>query len=217
MKKDFVNVTPDTGGGSASLTATADPNLGAQERSTTLQFSAAGGQALKSVKAVQSGIPWFFNLSSAIQGELTSAQTNVGHTLKELDFSPSGDGGDIPNVPFFQYDLEINNFNYTHRTAWWLIVNVNILKSLVDTTAGEQIYLEWNLNKGDGWEIMECQWENTFEDYQWWWNTTPNVYPNESPVANVINLRVGIANSSNQTIHTYLAQCNVNIFYSPRP
>jgi hypothetical protein len=216
MKKDFVTITPDTGGGSATPQVTADANVTAQSRSTTLNFDANGKQ-LKSVQVNQLGIPWFINVCTAIQGEITKANTNVGHLLKEVDFSPSGDGGSMQNIPFFQYDFEISNFNYTNRTAWYLALEANILGTLIDTNT-EYLILEWDLGKGDGWERMEFMWENTFEGYQYWRNTTPNVYPNEYPTVKTVQMRVGIGdNTDPEPIHTYLAQFTVNIILSPRP
>lgn len=41
MKKDFLTITPDWD--TASVSAVADPNLLAKERSTTINFSATGG------------------------------------------------------------------------------------------------------------------------------------------------------------------------------
>jgi len=73
-------------------------------------------------------------------------------------------------------------------------------------------------NEGDGWERMEFMWENTFEGYQYWRNTTPNVYPNEYPTVKTVQMRVGIGdNTDPEPIHTYLAQFTVNIILSPRP
>ena len=44
MKKNFLTITPESGGGgTASVSAVADPNLLAKERSTTINFSATGG------------------------------------------------------------------------------------------------------------------------------------------------------------------------------
>lgn len=44
MKKDFLTITPESGGGgTASVSAVADPNFLAKERSTTINFSATGG------------------------------------------------------------------------------------------------------------------------------------------------------------------------------
>lgn len=42
MKKDFLTITPESGG-TASVSAVANPNLLAKERSTTINFSATGG------------------------------------------------------------------------------------------------------------------------------------------------------------------------------
>lgn len=54
MKKDFLTITPESGGGTASVSAVADPNLLAKERSTTINFSAKGGGGLsRAVTAIQ--------------------------------------------------------------------------------------------------------------------------------------------------------------------
>lgn len=45
MKKDFIEVTPDQGSFDSELTVISDMNLNANARSTTLNFSAQGGQA----------------------------------------------------------------------------------------------------------------------------------------------------------------------------
>lgn len=126
-------------------------------------------------------------------------------------------GGSMQNIPLFQYDFEINNFNYTNKTAWYLALEANILGTLIDTVT-EYLILEWDLGKGDGWERMEFMWENTFEGYQYWRNTTPNVYPNEYPTVKTVQMRVGIGdNTDPEPIHTYLAQFTVNIVLTPRP
>lgn len=55
MKKDFLTITPESGeGGTASVSAVADPNLLVKERSTTINFSATGGGGLsRAVTATQ--------------------------------------------------------------------------------------------------------------------------------------------------------------------
>lgn len=54
MKKDFLTITPESGRGTASVSAVADPNLLAKERSTTINFSATGGGNLsRAVTAIQ--------------------------------------------------------------------------------------------------------------------------------------------------------------------
>lgn len=54
MKKDSLTITPESGEGTASVSAVADPNLLAKERSTTINFSATGeGGLSRAVTAVQ--------------------------------------------------------------------------------------------------------------------------------------------------------------------
>lgn len=54
MKKDFLTITPESGGrGTASVSAVADPNLLAKERSTTTNFSATGVGLSRAVTAIQ--------------------------------------------------------------------------------------------------------------------------------------------------------------------
>ena len=58
MKKDFLNISPESGG-STQVSVTADPNPQMKERSTTLNFSSTGGGGLvKAVNAVQAGVPY---------------------------------------------------------------------------------------------------------------------------------------------------------------
>lgn len=53
MKKDFLTITPESGGGgTAEVSVSADPNVLSKERSTTLNFSATGGLT-KAVNALQ--------------------------------------------------------------------------------------------------------------------------------------------------------------------
>ena len=53
MQKDFLTITPESGG-TASVSAVADPNLLTKERSTTINFSATGGGGLsRAVTAIQ--------------------------------------------------------------------------------------------------------------------------------------------------------------------
>lgn len=55
MNKDFLTITPESGEGTDSVSAVADPNLLAKERSTTINFSATGegGGLSRAVTATQ--------------------------------------------------------------------------------------------------------------------------------------------------------------------
>lgn len=56
MKKDFITITPDNGGGTTQVSVVADPNSTFQSRSTTLNFS-AGGELSRAITVNQDGIP----------------------------------------------------------------------------------------------------------------------------------------------------------------
>lgn len=56
MKKDFITVSPDNGGGTTQVSVVADPNSTFQSRSTTLNFSAGGGVS-RAITVNQDGIP----------------------------------------------------------------------------------------------------------------------------------------------------------------
>ena len=56
MKKDFITVSPDNGGGTTQVSVVADPNSTFQSRSTTLNFS-AGGRVSRAITVNQDGIP----------------------------------------------------------------------------------------------------------------------------------------------------------------
>ena len=43
MKKNFLTITPDSGGGTASINVAADPNLKFKDRSETLTVASTGG------------------------------------------------------------------------------------------------------------------------------------------------------------------------------
>ena len=55
MKKDFITVSPDNGGGTTQVSVVADPNSTFQSRSTTLNFSAGG--VSRAITVNQNGIP----------------------------------------------------------------------------------------------------------------------------------------------------------------
>lgn len=61
MKKDFLTITPDSGGGTAEVSVSADPNPTFASRSTSLNFSAGGGGISKSLIVSQLGVPFVLN------------------------------------------------------------------------------------------------------------------------------------------------------------
>lgn len=83
MKKDFITVSPDNGGGGTTqVSVVADPNSTFQSRSTTLNFSAGGGVS-RAITVNQDGIPLM-----PVVG-LTSLDDNWNGTVT-LSFNATG-------------------------------------------------------------------------------------------------------------------------------
>lgn len=88
MKKDFLTVTPESGS-SGGVNAVADVNLMFKERETTLNFSATGGLS-KSVKAIQSGVP--FTMIQPLVPNFNGKNGEIYATNRKIQFSVSSDG-----------------------------------------------------------------------------------------------------------------------------
>lgn len=165
MYKDFVNVTPESGGaGTTPIAVAADENEGAA-RSTSLNI--AGGGVTRTVSITQKKM-------------LVENQIEVKYWL---DAATSGAGKSIYLEAYANNDVASN-------------LKINFSIDQQGPTG------EWETNEG----------------YQYWRNTTPNVYLNEYPTVKTVQMRVGIGdNTDPEPIHTYLAQFTVNIILSPRP
>lgn len=87
MKKDFLTITPDSGGGSAEVQVTADLNPNFKSRETTLNLTAAGGISSPAVKVIQQGIVLQSNVSFLIMD--TARMTSIAS--KTINYSLSGD------------------------------------------------------------------------------------------------------------------------------
>lgn len=91
MKKDFLNISPESGGGSTQVSVTADPNLSFSQRSTTLNFSSTGGGGLeKTVNALQYGVSLIPQFSFT---PIVTSNNSQGAGWKEdFSFSQEADG-----------------------------------------------------------------------------------------------------------------------------
>ena len=130
MKKDFITVTPDSGG-TAEVSVIADPNPQMKERSTTLNFSSTGGGGLvKTVNAVQVGVPWV--MLSGILAGYDHDGSSFPKTTQITQEDVSEENGilvlrakiniEVPPYPYWfvfysdngnTFTLEANNVTYT--------------------------------------------------------------------------------------------------------
>lgn len=68
MQKDFITATPDSGTGGGTVTTTAAVNTAFQDKQTTLNVS--GGGITRSVEAMETGVPFLFELGINVWGNL---------------------------------------------------------------------------------------------------------------------------------------------------
>ena len=87
MKKDFITVLPDSGRGDAQVQVTADVNPSFASRETTINFN-ANGQVLKSVKAVQDGMPFIVQMGMGCTGGKNLQIREFGLTGRNSSFPP---------------------------------------------------------------------------------------------------------------------------------
>lgn len=91
MKKDFITVLPDSGRGDAQVQATADVNPSFASRETIINFN-ANGQVMKSVKAVQDGMPFIVQMGMGCTGGKKFANKRIWFNWKKFFFPFSYSG-----------------------------------------------------------------------------------------------------------------------------
>lgn len=155
MKKDFITITPDSGeGGTAEVSVIADPNPQMKERSTTLNFSSTGGGGLvKTVNAVQAGVPWIMlsgildgynNDGSSFPKTTIITQKNVSEENGILVFIIENISGASSNPYWFvfysdngnTFTLEANHLTYT------FVKNGNIHALKIDSLEESNKFLQ---------------------------------------------------------------------------
>lgn len=132
MKKDFLNVTPDTGGGSGTVSVTADPNLNFASRTTALNFN-ANGETLKSVTALQFGntiIPQFY-LSPTVGSSNDLWGLKITTTLELEEFQTGAYN--------FLVDCTANNKIATEGTAPNIIICISVINTVIIPSGGSNI------------------------------------------------------------------------------
>lgn len=143
MKKDFLNISPESGGGgSTQVTVTADPNAQPTSRSTTLNFSATGGNLLKTVSAEQSAVPFFPQLGITM-GNDDVEQTNAKFTFNATGFSRKFNNlNEMDNEEAYisiKMSATLPNWSSITDTKWSIRGGLCILNELVGS---EGVFME---------------------------------------------------------------------------
>lgn len=119
MKKDFITVSPDTGG-TTQVNVVADPNSTLQSRSTTLNFSAGGGVS-RAITVNQDGIPLMpvVGLTSLVDnwnGSVTLSFNAVGFSTTSLQ----NDNGYEPGITYLSVKMnaQLPSVSESSDTYW---------------------------------------------------------------------------------------------------
>lgn len=156
MKKDFLNVSPDTGGGSGTVTVTADPNLGTTARSATLNFNSAG-QVLKAVTANQMEMPYFYHPIFEYRLEQKNAQDPCTGIVTVTDFWQNDSG-----YPNFSLDA---TFTGCKEESSQFYVGMQIWISNTLLTNDRAPYVEYRENVADSWVTDPMEYVETKNGY----------------------------------------------------
>lgn len=184
MEKDFISATPDTGGqGQTEVQVSAGANPTFQSRETTANFS-ANGQILKSVKAVQNGIPFVTYIGLA-------CNTAAKSLLEINSFSR-----DVNGIPRFNGTVGRNILLNPSNFFWTILVGG--LVSWYDETQDDELIAEfsWYTNTG---AFIESNYNTlTFdnEDGEDWKNyvlsmSGTEVNPNYGGTVNSLLIKLG--------------------------
>lgn len=124
MKKDFLTIAPDSGGGgTAEVSVSADLNPNFKSRETTLNFTASGGISPFAVKAIQQGIV----LQSSVSFRIDNLQDLSTITSETSGYSLSGD-----------YPIQIFDISYQgHIDLIYCQLQFLVRKDYLDVPADE--------------------------------------------------------------------------------
>lgn len=209
MKKDFVTITPDTGGGSATPQVTAEPNVTAQSRSTTLNFN-ANGQQLKSVQVNQLGIPFFANILPNIH----SAQTDgaaLAFEMRQTTFyysAPKGEG-----CPEEDFICLITIYPYNNLSEIEFTVNIACHSDVLGTDF--QLYWQYSPDGGNNWITDTFSLESSSGDYEFYTGYTQSFKLTALP--DPLQIRIGYGDKGSESIDVWLKKFDVTFALSSRP
>lgn len=189
------------------MSVTADPNLKAQERSTTLNF-AANGQPLKSVRAVQQGIPFFASILPNIRsGNTDGAQ--LSFEMTQMEFHYNGGEGGCP-----QEHLGCNITNYPYDNLSEIEFSVYVACRIDVLGSDFELYWQYSPDGGTNWitEIFGLEMGDDY--YELWSSFTQSFEINQLPNPNLM-IRIGYGDKGSESIDVWLKQFQISFFFKP--
>lgn len=123
MEKDFLNVAPDSGGGSSTIVVTAEPNATFKSRTSTLRAASSG--LTKAITVQQMGSPIFGSLSIAVH---TEEQPPIMTSSTSFSVNGSGVLTETRDIT-----IEFSSCNFT--LYFDILVNKKIIDSVTQKSA----------------------------------------------------------------------------------
>ena len=186
--------------GDTQVNVTADANLKAANRSTTLNFNAHGVPL--AISANQYGVPFFADMRlSGINAQPTSALAYVGCDISFANFLPTGGEGGCPRKDL---RCKLNNFKTEGE------INIggefSLLTSLWNGT--DYLIFEYSYDQGQSWlRTSENVPTWTHGDYSTWWFDMGTEEINNI-MDQTMTVRIGLGRTGD-AINTYLYEWNM--------
>jgi len=195
------------GGGSASLTATADPNVTTQVRTTDLLFN-ANGQQLKSVRATQQAVPFFANISPVVHSGVVDG-SQIAFEMNQTTFYAQSPNGE--ECPELDYNCIVTNFPYNNLSE--VTFNVNIACHI--DVLGEEFELYWQYSPdgGNNWITDVFSLESSTASYEFYTGQTQSWELTSLP--DPLQIRIGYGDKGSESIDVWLQKFDVVFTLSP--
>lgn len=198
---------PIRGGGSASLTATADPNVSTSVRTTDLNFN-ANGQQIKSVKATQQAVPFFANISPIAHSGIVNDE-QIAFEFYQRNFRQQVEEG----CPQLDFECLITNFPYNNLSSLDFMVNIACNTAVLGTEF--ELYWQYSPDGGANWVTDIFSVESSSGDYEFYTGQTQSFEVNQLP--DPLQIRIGYGDKGSESIDVWLQKFQVSFILSPRP
>lgn len=169
MKKNFLNITPESGNGNQEVTVNAKANISLEDREEILRIRSSTGKEA-SVRIIQEGIPFIASVRLRYQNVVPRVSTKKVY----VNISQTYNTGNIPGIP--TTTAQIANVTTDIRFGFYfsLLIRKSVLDEIlpIDPSKGERIVFcnDTDLN-GDGKDsiIPYVREEINIEGTQFYW------------------------------------------------
>lgn len=169
MKKNFLNITPESGNGNQEVTINAKANISLEDREEMLRIQSSTGKEA-SVRIIQEGIPFIASVRLRYQNVVPRISTKKVY----INISSQYNTGNMPGTP--TTTVQIANVTTDIRFGFYfsLLIRKSVLDEIlpIDPSKGERIVFCNNTDlNGDGKDsiIPYVREEINIEGTQFYW------------------------------------------------